>query len=97
MAIEFYVGPEQIASLSEKLLVRISSAQNELQSRTGVRIDLCSTTILAPEHAKIWRDSLQRLLPTLTSQPELQSACSRLIVVLESAISRNMSLRIEGE
>ncbi|MEY4579908.1 MAG: hypothetical protein RL701_4611 [Pseudomonadota bacterium] len=96
MAIDFYVGPKQVLSVSEKSFHALQPSLNLLVSKTGRTIDPYGTTTLAPSHARIWLDSLRDELPKI-SDAKIKAIYQEVIGVLAAAIQQNATLLVEGE
>jgi hypothetical protein len=97
MALELYEASARRLTLSEAALARLDDAQRELHRRTGRWIDAVSTSTLEPAHARLWLQGLREILPNLRGDAEALRACTALIELLNDAISRGVTLILDGE
>lgn len=88
---------ELLLALPDTATGTIESTQDELERKTGQFVDPYGTTVLEPEHAAIWLQSLQRHISEAAGKPSPLAVLQDLVKLLKFAVGSNVALRVEGD
>lgn len=97
MAIDIYLGEDQVLSLDHCTFALFERAHDRLEKKTGLAIDPYGTTMLSASHGAIFAEGLRELRGGLAKQPTASRACADLLALLERATRAKETLRFEGD
>ncbi|NUP09130.1 MAG: hypothetical protein HOW73_24025 [Polyangiaceae bacterium] len=97
MAIEFVEGGRLVCVLSQRVFDQLDSTLKELERLSGLIVDPCKTTLLSPEHAKIWMRSLRRFVANDAVSPSVRVGVQVLMGALQGALRERRTLLLEGD